>query len=465
MYAHMRTQAHKKPNSDSSKTDIEKLRYLISRSSSLSNAVQILVVSQPDAEFIGSGLQSDDSTLTISLSQFETLLADAESSHKYHEIADQLAKTRTKLDLLVAENKRLRDIADLANSEAARVHSVLEETKLQFSNFMRKRFGLSQHAHRLDEENKTFRDDLANINQKHKIFHESATKKLREKLDEARLVLEGYVSEHDKTLSQLRESETLTLTLTKKLDNSDRHCERLKLNLTKAESKITHLTTEKAKSDELMEKHRKFSVALYQEIQPLREEQKKLQERVSELDTALSSRLSTLSKLRAEFNALKDEKRIWQGRMDTLLHTAISAERRVRMLNHIAASKPDTKTEADGQSRIRRGNNTKPQTPSQEALQAIERLNKIISDVASLLGPFFSSTQGWSPNIKRCKMVFGHWVTSAMLRKGCEHPWFLHSIIQMFLVDWCRAIIEAWYPKQKSFSELLMSELAGSYNG
>ncbi|KJA24251.1 hypothetical protein HYPSUDRAFT_39015 [Hypholoma sublateritium FD-334 SS-4] len=459
---------------NSSKVGIEKLRYLISRSPSLSNAVQILVVSQPDAELIASGWISDDSTFTISLSQFETLLADAESSHKHHETTDKLVKTRAKLDLLVAENKRLHDIADLANSEAARVRSVLEETKLQFSSFMRKRFGLSQHAHRLDEENKTFRDKLANVNQKHKIFHESATKKLQENLDAVRLELEGYVSKHEKTLSQLRDSETLTATLTKKLDDSDRHCGRLRLNLTKAESKITHLTTEKAKSDELTEKHRKFSVALHQEVRPLREEQKKLQERVSELDTALSSRLSALGKLRADFNSLKEEKRVWQGRMDTLRYTTISAERRVRMLNHIAASKLDPKTGADSQSRIRRGNNTKPQTPSQEALQAIERLNKMISDVASLIVPFFLGsppTQGWSPNIKRCKMVFGHWVTStllrrcAMLKSGYDHPWFLHSVIQMFLVDWCRAIIEAWYPKQQSFSELLMSQLVGSYHG
>lgn len=458
----MKIQAHERLNADSSKLDIENLRYLLSRNSSLSNVVQILIISPPDGEFIENGLKADNSAFTISLPRFETFLTEAESSHKFHETKDRLAETRAKLDFLVAENRRLRDIADLANSEAARVLSVLEETKLQFSSFMRKRFGLSQHAHRLDEENKKFRDDLANINKRHKIFHETATKNLRKEADEARLTLEGYVSEHNKTLSQLRDSETLMATLTRNLDNSNLQCDKLRLKLTKSESKIEKLTAELAKSNELREKHRKYSVSLYQEIQPLREEQKKLKEKISELDASLLSRLSALNKLGTSFNSLKIEKKTWQGRMDTLRHTTISAERRVRMLNHIVASKFDTETTADGLSRIRRGNNTKPQTPSQEVLQAVERLNKMISNVASLLAPYFLgcvTTPTWSPNIKRCKMVFGHWITSAMLMKAYDHTWFLHSLIQMFLVDWCRAIIEAWYPKQKSFSELLMSEL------
>ncbi len=60
-------------NPDSSKLDIENLRHLLSLNSSPSNAVQIFVISQPDGEFIESGLKADDSAFTVSLSRFETL--------------------------------------------------------------------------------------------------------------------------------------------------------------------------------------------------------------------------------------------------------------------------------------------------------------------------------------------------------------------------------------------------------
>ncbi len=135
------------------------------------------------------------------------------------------------------------------------------------------------------------------------------------------------------------------------------------------------------------------------------------------------------------------------------------------MLYHLTGRKLDVQPDGIDRLNIRRGRNKTSRSPSQEVVKAIEQLNATITDVASALTPHFLTAIPLEANTRRCKMILGDWVTSVLLRGGCDQPWFLRSIVQVFLVDWCRAIIEAWYPKQKPFSELLMSELISRNRG
>lgn len=375
-------------------------------------------------------------------------LAGTEHTRKLDETLVQL------LPLLISENQRLNGAVNMANGEVKRVHSALEETKLQFANFMKERFGLSQRVHRLDEENKRLQDQLAIVHQDHKIFHENAISQLREELKNARLTLEDTASEHNTTLSKLRESQSETATLKEKLEDNCRRVKDLETNLVMVKSQAEYLTGEKAKFDKLTEEH-----------VSLQKERRLCQDKLDGLEATLASQLPTLEKLQNDFDSLSKQKDIWQGRIDTLSQTVLAADRRSRMLNHLAGRSLDVRQDGLDQPNIRRGRNKTSRSPSQEVVQMVEQLNTTITDVASVLMPHFLTTIPLEANIKRCKMILGDWTTSVLLRGGNDQPWFLRSVIQVFLVDWCRAIIEAWYPQHKSFSELLLSELVSHKRG
>ncbi|KJA24249.1 hypothetical protein HYPSUDRAFT_538842 [Hypholoma sublateritium FD-334 SS-4] len=375
--------------------------------------------------------------------------AGTEHIQKLAEMPAGSSHTRVQLlRLMVLENRRLNGVVNMANREVKRVHSTLEETKLQFANFMKERFSLSQRVHRLDEENKRLQDQLAIVHQDHKIFHENAISKLQEELKNVCLTLENKVSEHNSTLSELHESQIETAIFKEKLEDNYRRVKGLETNLAAVKSKTEYLSGEKAKFDKLTEKH----VAL-------ETERRLCQNKVDELEATLASQRPTLEKLKNDFDLLSKQKDIWQGRIDTLSQTVLAADRRTRMLNHLAGRNLDVRPDGLHRPNIRRGRKKTSRSPSQEVVQTVDQLNVTIADVASALMPHFLTAIPLEANIKRCKMILGDWATSVLLRGGCDQPWFLRSVIQVFLVDWCRAIIEAWYPQQRSFSELLMSEL------
>lgn len=382
------------------------------------------------------------------------LAGSTEHVRKQGEPSADSSQNRVQLvGLLLVENQRLNSLVDLANGEVKRGHSALEETKVQFANFMKERFGLSQRIHRLDEEKKRLQDQLDVVHQNYKTVYELEISQLREELADVRLTLENTVAEHNTTISKLHDSQNETATLKAKLEDNNRTLRDLELNLQTVKSHAEFLSGQKAAFDKLMEEH-----------SSLQTEQRLCQDKVDELEATLASQ-PTLEKLQHDFDALRKEKITWQGRIDTLSQTLLAADRRTRMLYHLAGRKLDIRPDGIDRPNIRRGRNKTSRSPSQEVVQTVEQLNITITDVASVLTPHFLTAIPLGENTKRCKMILGDWATSVLLRGGTDQPWFLRSIIQVFLVDWCRAIIEAWYPKQKPFSELLMSELMSRKRG
>ncbi|KAF9473009.1 hypothetical protein BDN70DRAFT_937756 [Pholiota conissans] len=217
---------------------------------------------------------------------------------------------------------------------------------------------------------------------------------------------------------------------------------------------------EKHEAEEQAKTYSDYAEAVYKESQAERTNQRLASEaQVAKLESHLKSNISDLAHAQAQVFFLQGEKKTWEGRMNTIKHKAIASERRLRMLNHAS------QTQDSDRSNIRRCKNfMDPRVPSTEIIDAVTTLNVAILMAATDIAPLFvpSLPPVWNGKFKRAESIFGEWVSSLLLEKGWNRPSFIQSIIQIFLVDWCRSIIEAWYPKQQSFAELFVAGLSSN---
>jgi myosin heavy subunit len=375
--------------------------------------------------------------------------------------------------------QRLARDKQILEQRISHVQLVLDQVRLDLLQVTKEKHALKQQVHRQDEENQRVKDQLRDAKRQYESIQSEleAYTQVKEDLLSANKEknclkddLEDTKRKLETTTSELRDTKTRSQELGakhKKLDKSFRDSRHenhsLEIRLADAKSQIITLTEEKNKAEEHMKKYRAFSQAIYKEIKPEQDKNRAYEAEITQIKSLLELKTSTLQETQVQLASLEKEKETWRGRMDTMIHKVFASERRIRMLHHAARTlEPQNMGDSSGH-QIRRGKNTKPNTSfSAEIVDTVSTLNKAILDAASNFTPLFFSpdSQTWSGNVERAKVVFGEWVTSRMRKEGWNRPWMLQSIIQMFLVDWCYAIIEAWYPKQQSFAELFLTALA-----
>ncbi|KAF8958002.1 hypothetical protein BDZ97DRAFT_2078815 [Flammula alnicola] len=186
---------------------------------------------------------------------------------------------------------------------------------------------------------------------------------------------------------------------------------------------------------------------------------------------ALHEANAELFKTRSKLNSLALEKHGWQAKLDTMHHKLQRAERQIRCLDHVTRAKLEVRQEGIS-SFIRRTKQAlaKEPEPSVEVIGAVEVLNEEILQIANLFVENLERTNALvAVDVERARAVVGEGMSSMMETQTKERkPGFrlllTQVVLEVFMAHWCSAIIEGWYPKQRSFADLLIELSAQSAN-
>lgn len=193
--------------------------------------------------------------------------------------------------------------------------------------------------------------------------------------------------------------------------------------------------------------------------------QEENQDQVDE-NTAQSQTIHNLraaaQKAQLEMSVLAKEKQTWQQKLDGMHNRLHHAERQLRCLDHVTRAKLDSR-----QSGIMVDIKRNPLFASKglgaEILNQINALNSLIQSTALLLArdlirpvQHHSQIQTASRSIEILgEGTSGLLQVHAMQASSKLGRNFIQNVIEMFMVHWATMIIEAWYPKQQSFADIL----------
>jgi len=173
---------------------------------------------------------------------------------------------------------------------------------------------------------------------------------------------------------------------------------------------------------------------------------------------------SELTRTQAELRKLTTEKRGWQAQLDTMHHKAIQAERQIRCLDHLTRAKLEAREEAVYGLTKRTKLALTQRRSSEEVISAITDLNEEILQTANLLIENLDRTRFYgsiTESSNKAQKVVGTHVTEMLkTQSDSSSPGFrqllLLVVMEIFLVHWCSAIMEGFYPKRPSFADLLV---------
>ncbi|KAF8163671.1 hypothetical protein B0H34DRAFT_857099 [Crassisporium funariophilum] len=178
------------------------------------------------------------------------------------------------------------------------------------------------------------------------------------------------------------------------------------------------------------------------------------------LRTELIDATRTASELRKEKNG-------WQEQLDTMQHKLSQAERQIRSLDNLTRLKLEARQEvAYGPAKkIAKFLST---APSSDIIGAVNALNEEIFQSALLLVENLERTTTFVPSsTAQVKRDLGDRLTAMLEAQAAKKTTafgllLMQVVLEVFFVQWCSAIIEANYPKQDSFADLLIELSAKS---
>ncbi|KAF4614788.1 hypothetical protein D9613_002541 [Agrocybe pediades] len=184
-----------------------------------------------------------------------------------------------------------------------------------------------------------------------------------------------------------------------------------------------------------------------------------------ENNTNISTLEEQIFMITTELNNLKKEKQGWQEQLDAMQHCVQHAERQVRCLDNLMRLKMEAREDGAFGS-VRRANKFEAsnQKPSTDVINLVVSLNQVILQYAHLLTenmrPKFTLPGKIPAHVKRSKDVLGSKVTTLLQKHASPfynfRPFLMLVILELFMVHWCTQIIEGWYPKHKSFADVLL---------
>ena len=186
-----------------------------------------------------------------------------------------------------------------------------------------------------------------------------------------------------------------------------------------------------------------------------------LSEAKHEQDNSLIRIKNQLAVATSSLTLLNEEKKGWQDKLDSMQHKLNAAERQVRCLNHLTRQKLESRQEAAYGQPKRRG--MLASTPaSTDVIGAMRALNEEIYQtcvqfVEGLERTIIFSTQQKS----QVQKVLGDHLTTMMedqakKRTSSYNMLLMQTVLEVFMTHWCSSIIEAFYPQQESFADLLV---------
>lgn len=203
---------------------------------------------------------------------------------------------------------------------------------------------------------------------------------------------------------------------------------------------------------------------LVRELRTLKQENSVLVGQADRLTRHNDDTSSELTLAQAELRKLKAEKRGWQEQLDTMHHKVVRAERQIRCLDHLTRAKLEGREEAVYGAPKRTKLALTQIRSSEEVINAITDLNEEILQAANLLIENLDRTRFYGPiteSSNKAEKVVGTHVTEMLkAQSGSSTSGFrqllMLVVMEVFLVHWCSAIIEGFYPKRPSFADLLV---------
>jgi hypothetical protein len=200
------------------------------------------------------------------------------------------------------------------------------------------------------------------------------------------------------------------------------------------------------------------------ELRTLKQDNSVLVGRADQLTQRNDDMSSELKRAQTELRKLTAEKRGWQEQLDTMHHKVVRAERQIRCLDHLTRAKLEARAE-EVHGAPKRTKLALSQTRSgEEVISAVKDLNEEILQAASLLIENLDRTRFYGsmtePSNKAEKVVGVHATEMLKAQAGTSAQGFrqllMLVVMEVFLVHWCEAIIDGFYPKRPSFADLLV---------
>ena len=191
------------------------------------------------------------------------------------------------------------------------------------------------------------------------------------------------------------------------------------------------------------------------------------------LQSQLDKALAELRDVRAENKRLTNENQSqksliasilikeengWQHRLNSMQHKLTVAERQLRCLDHLTRYKLESLQDSVYGQPKRKGQSL----ASTDVIKAMCSLNEEIYQACVQLAVQGLDKSKHSDKYKsQAQKVFGDHVTAMMEDQATKtRPGYdvllMQSVLQVFMVHWCSSIIEAFYPKQESFADVLV---------
>ena len=160
---------------------------------------------------------------------------------------------------------------------------------------------------------------------------------------------------------------------------------------------------------------------------------------------------------------LNKEKKEGQDKLDSMQHTLGATERQIRCLDHLTRHKLESRQEA-GYSQPSRRRLSVPRTipPSMEVIKEMHALNKAIYRTCAKVVDGLERTNNCSMEYKSlAQNVLGDHLTAMMEDQAKKtttgyNILLMQTVLEVFMTYWCSSIIEAFYPQQESFTDLLI---------
>ena len=180
-----------------------------------------------------------------------------------------------------------------------------------------------------------------------------------------------------------------------------------------------------------------------------------------EQDNSLIQTNNQLRVTTSSLTLLNKEKKGWQDKLDSMLHKLNAAERQVRCLDRLTHQKLESRQES-GYGEPKRRGPLASIPASTDVIEAMRALNEEIYQTCVQFAEGLERTALFSTKPRpQIQKLLGDHLTAMMedqAKKATSgyNILLMQTVLEVFMTHWCSSIIEAFYPQQESFADLLI---------
>jgi hypothetical protein len=438
--------------------DVTSLLSYIERKKALQTQLDKALAELRDVQVEIKCLNSENQSQQRSISHLNIALDDAK-----HE-QDNNDKALAELRDVRAENKRLNSENQSQQRSISHLKIALDEAKHEQDNNSTQLDKALAELRDVQAENRLLNSE--NETQQRSVSH------LKIALDEAKHEHDNNSTQLDKALAELRDVQAENRLLNSENESQQRSVSHLKIALDEAKHEHDNNSTQ---LDKALAELRDVQ-AENKHLNSENESQQRLISHLIALDETKQEQVKTLTKINnllsaaaTSFTLLNKEKKGWQDKLDSMQHKLNAAERQVRCLDHLTRQKVESRQESGNGQPKRRGLLTSFPA-SADVIGAMCALNEKIYQTCVLFAEGLERMTVFPTKQKpQVQKVLGGHLTAMMEDQAKKvtsgyNKLLMRTVLEVFMTHWCSSIIEAFYPQQESFADLLVQLSAQTTN-